>query len=465
MFLYWYTTYMDTAKLTFCGGAGEVTGANFLLAFGSTNVLIDCGTHEQERACGGRDLEPFPYDVAGITALFITHAHQDHIGRVPRLVREGFRGTIYSTPATKGLAKVMFDDALGVMHDEMKRYGCEALYEREDAQRALELWQAREYHAPFEIPDTSEATVEFLDAGHILGSALVKFSRAGRSIVFSGDIGNTPEPLLRDCEAPSGASYLVMESVYGDRVHEDRAGRKEVLRSAIETTRAEGGVLLIPSFSLERTQVLLYEMNDMVESGEMQSIPVYLDSPLAERITEVFRKHPDSFNEAVQARIARGDDPFAFKGLTIIGSPEESRGIYHMKDPKVIIAGAGMSGGGRIRAHEKEYLGSDRTTVLLVGYQAPGSLGRRILDGQKKVRIDGADIEVHARTMFLGGYSGHADREQLLDFVEGAGDGLTRAFIVMGEPRSSLYLAQRIKDFLGTDAVVPVRGQTFDIEW
>ena len=451
-----------TSKLTCWGGAGEVTGANFQLDYGDTKVLIDCGTHEQERLCGGKDLEPFPYDVTEIKALFVTHAHQDHIGRIPRLVREGFRGAIYSTRATRDLAAVMFDDAVGIMHHEVEKFGCEALYEAEDASRALALWKPQEYHNPFTVGD---ASVEFLDAGHILGSALVKLTREGKSIIFSGDIGNTPEPILRDCEKPHGAQYLVMESVYGDRVHEGIAQRKEYLRTMIEETRDRDGVLLIPSFSLERTQVLLYEMNDLVESGAMESIHVYLDSPLASRITEVFRTYPALFNPAAKERIATGDDPFAFKGLRVIDSAQESHTIYKKGNPKVIIAGAGMSGGGRVRAHEKEYLGSPKTTLLFVGYQAPGSLGRRILDGQKKVRIDDTDIEVKAHVEFIGGYSGHADREQLLDFVEGAGDTLKRVFVVMGEPRASLYLAQRIKDFLGVDVVVPTRGQSFDIEW
>jgi len=451
-----------SSKLTFWGGAGEVTGANFLLEFDGAKVLVDCGSHEQERVCGGKDLQPFPYMANDIKALFITHAHQDHIGRVPRLVRSGFRGVIYSTNATKDLAAVMFDDALGVMQQEMKQFGCEALYEREDVDRALELWQGREYHAPFDVED---ASVEFLDAGHILGSALVKLTRQSRSIVFSGDIGNTPEPILRDCEKPEGASYLVMESVYGDRVHEDVAERKDILRTAIEDTENRGGVLLIPSFSLERTQVLLYEMNDLLESKAIRPIHVYLDSPLATRVTDVFRKYPALFNEKARERAADEGDLFSFKELTVIGTPGESHEIFRKPNPKIIIAGAGMSGGGRVRAHEKEYLGSPHTSVLLVGYQSPGSLGRRILDGQKNVRIDDMNIDMRARVSFLGGYSGHADREQLLDFVEGAGEHLKRVFVTMGEPQASLYLAQRIKDFLGRDAIVPTRGQSFDIDW
>lgn len=451
-----------SATLTFCGGAGSVTGANFLLEFDGTPVLVDCGSHEQERVCDDKDLRPFPYDVRAIKAIFVTHAHQDHIGRIPRLVRSGFRGAIYSTHATKDLSVVMFEDALGIMGEEMEKSGCEALYEKEDVERALELWQGREYHTPLEIDG---ASVEFLDAGHILGSALVRFTRAGRSIVFSGDIGNTPEPILCDREGPEGANYIVMESVYGDRVHEGRAERKERLRQVMEETRERSGILLIPSFSLERTQVLLYELNDMIESRVMHPIPIYLDSPLAARITEVFRRYPELFNPEARDRVAKGDDPFAFKGLTVVGSSQESRELYRKQNPKVIIAGAGMSGGGRVRAHEKEYLGSKHTTLLFIGYQAPGTLGRRILDGQKKVKIDGVDVSIQARIERVSGYSGHADREQLLDFVEDAGDSLEKVFITMGEPGSSLYLAQRIKDFIDVDVAVPKEMDSVIIDW
>lgn len=451
-----------TAKLTFCSGAGTVTGANFLLEYDGAKFLVDCGTHEQERTCGGADYDPFPYNVAAIDALFVTHAHQDHIGRIPRLVRAGYRGPIYSTHATKDLAAVMFDDALGIMTQEMERYGCDALYERNNVEQALAQWQGMEYHEPLELKG---AQIELLDAGHILGSALVKMTRGERRIVFSGDIGNTPEPILRDREEPVGANYLVMESTYGDRVHEGRAERKEALRRAVEETRHRRGVLLIPSFSLERTQVLLYELNDMIESGAMQPIHLYVDSPLAMRITEVFRHYPQLFNEAARERVAKGDDPFSFKGLTVVGSSEESRALYGKENPKVIIAGAGMSGGGRVRGHEKELLGSAHTTVLFVGYQAPGTLGRRILDGQGSVRIDGVNIQVKARTQLLSGYSGHADREQLLDFVEGAGEALEKVFVVMGEPKNSQYFAQRVRDFLGVDANAPKKMDSATIDW
>lgn len=450
------------ATLTFSGGAGTVTGANFLLETGSAKFLIDCGTAAQENLCDSENLAPFPYDPASIDVLFVTHAHADHIGRIPKLVRDGFRGVIYSTDATKDISAVMFDDALSVMQEQAARMGCAPLYERADVDRALSLWQAHPYHEPFQV---GEVTAAFLDAGHILGSSYVKLTRAGRTILFSGDIGNSPEPLLNERESPAGAHYIVMESVYGDRLHEGRALRKQHLRDAVEATRERGGVLLIPSFSIERTQILLFELNDMVEEGSMQPIPIYLDAPLATRITDLFRRYIHYLNPKARAHFEKGDDPFAFPGLTVIQNKGASQAIHREADPKVIIAGAGMSAGGRIRSHEQHYLGEKKAAVLFVGYQAPGSLGRRIKDGAEKVQIDGRYVRIHAHIDELTGYSGHADRDELLQFAEEAGDGVEKIFVTMGEPKASIFLAQRIKDFYGIETHVPEKGERVALEW
>ncbi len=453
-----------SARLTFYGGAGEVTGANMLFEIGGEKILVDCGILEREAPGSDRNAEAFPYDPSSINALFVTHAHADHIGRIPRLVRDGFRGVIYSTAPTRDLSALMFNDALSIMAEATKRNPNAMLYERADIDMTLALWEILDYHTPFE---RAGASIELLDAGHILGSAMIRFTNttSKRSIVFSGDLGNSPEPLLRDTEKPVGAHYVVMESVYGDRVHEGREGRLEALRLAVEEARRKHGVLLIPSFSIERTQVLLYELNAMVESGKMASILVFLDAPLAIRVTEVYRRHKNLLNEETKARFAKGDDPFAFDGLKITPRLEESRAIAEEPNPKVIIAGSGMSHGGRIREHEKNYLPDKHATILFVGYQAAGSLGRRIQEGVKRVEIDGEHIRVRAAVGTVTGYSGHRDRDGLLEFVEGAGDSVQKVFVAMGETRSAQFLAQRIKDFLGKEAVVPERGQSFDLEW
>ncbi len=450
------------STITFHGGAGSVTGANFLLDTGSAKILVDCGSVAEHASADDVNHEPFAYDVQSVQALVVTHAHADHIGRIPKLVRAGFRGAIYSTGATRDIAEIMFQDALHIMQEEELKYGVPVLYEADDIEHTMSQWKNHSYHERFHIHDVA---VEFLDAGHILGSALVKFTRGNRTIIFTGDLGNTPEPLLKDTESPEGANYLVMESVYGDRVHEQRDERKESLRSFIEDIRVRKGTLLIPSFSVERTQVLLYEINNMINDGSMRPIPMYLDSPLASRVTPVFRTYAEYLNDEAAAKIAAGDDLFMFPGLTITKNKQESMAIHKADSPKVIIAGAGMSAGGRIRAHEQHYLGDKNATVLFVGYQAPGTLGRRLQDGAPKVNIDGESIRVQAQIASLTGYSGHADRDQLMQFVENAGASLERVFVTMGETKASLFLAQRINDFLGIGAVVPKKAESQEIEF
>ncbi len=451
------------AVLGFYGGVGSVTGANFLLDTGEAAFLVDCGLIQGDRFAQEANADEFVYNPADIDVLMVTHAHADHIGRIPKLVRDGFTGTIYSTHATKDLANVMFRDAHKIMQYEKERYGNELLYEGEDIDAALRQWKTVGYDEIIDLPDSVQA--HFTDAGHILGSGMVHFKRGDNEVVFTGDIGNDPQPLLNPPVVPEGYQYLVMESVYGDRQHEQVEERTELLRFYIEDTIKKGGTLLIPAFSLERTQGMLYEINNLVEEEGMEAIPVFLDSPLAISVTGLYKEHQAFLKDAVKEEIKAGDDIFHFPKLTFTHSRADSASIHEERGPKIIIAGSGMSHGGRIRDHEKRYLEDPKNTLLLVGYQSVGSVGRLLNDGAKKVTIDDQDVRVRAKIARIRGYSGHADRDQLVELVAAGGADAKQVFVTMGEERSSLFLVQRLRDYLGLNAVAPSLDEEVEIDF
>lgn len=453
------------STLGFYGGVGSVTGSNFMLDTGTTAILVDCGLIQGDRFAQEKNADPFVYDPAQVDVLLVTHAHADHIGRIPKLVKDGFRGTIYSTHATRDLARIMFDDAIGIMEYEAKRYDTPPLYSSRDVDIALDLWDGRHYHESIDLPDG--ITAHLTDAGHILGSAMVHLERQGKTVVFTGDIGNVPQPLLGEPEVPKAFDYLVMESVYGDRLHEEVEERTEILQAYIEDTIKKQGTLIIPAFSLERTQGMLYEINNLIESGKIPFIKTYLDSPLAIRVTDVYQHYTDYLKPAVQEQIRGGDDIFAFDGLSFTETVEESKLIGQYGGPKIIIAGSGMSHGGRIREHEKQFLNDPNTTLLLVGYQTVGSLGRRLQDGASRVEIDGTEVRVKAQVATIRGYSGHADRNQLMELVyQGIEEHAPKQiFVTMGEERASLFLTQRLRDYLGAPAVAPSENEEVEIDF
>ncbi len=453
----------ESLTLTFCGGAGGVTGSNFLLEGTDVKVLVDCGLFQGCKFCDDDNRKSFPYAPQAISALVVTHAHLDHVGRIPKLVREGFRGPIYSTPATKEIAEAVLHDSLFILTEEARREGKPPLYVPEDVARALSQWQTVAYHQETSLP--GGLTFRLLDAGHILGSSIVEISYRGKKIIFTGDLGNSSSPLMRDTEPVTDATYLVMESTYGDRNHTEKWHREEVLEDVIEKALLWGGALLIPVFSIERTQTLLYEFNKLVEHGKIPKVPVLVDSPLASRITAIYRRRSNELNEAIQKEMQAGDTVFDFPGLIFTGSPEESRAIEKRPNPKIVIAGSGMSAGGRILRHEKVYLEDPKSTILFIGYQAAGSLGRQIVDGVRSITINGQKVTVRARVVKLEGFSAHKDSDGLFAFVEQSVDTLKQVFVVMGEPRASLFLTQRIRDYLGLDARAPKVGDSVTLEF
>ena len=438
--------------MTFCGGTGTVTGANFLLEGEDKKFLIDCGLTQGEKLADDLNWEPFMYDPATIDCLFITHAHIDHIGRIPKLVHDGFKGRIYSTKATQDLMLPMLMDTMTILSRD-KEHHLDEIYTEDIVKKALSLWEGVDYHQEINIDHGFK--VFYKDAGHILGSGMVHFVYNGKTIVFTGDLGNSPSPLLKDTEIVSGIEYLVMESVYGDRNHEDRDQRKNMLEHIIQDNYKRRGALIMPTFSLERSQELIFEIRDLVENKRIPEMPIFFDSPLAIKLTAVYEKHKECFNESAQKLIESGEDIFTFAGLVVTPDTEDSKHILKTPDPKIVIAGSGMSNGGRILHHEHNYLPNPNDTILLTGYQSLGTLGRAIEDGAKSVRISGEDIPVKARLEKIEGYSGHKDSDGLLNFVEAMESSVKKIFVVMGEPKSALFLVQKIRDNLGLNATAP----------
>jgi metallo-beta-lactamase family protein len=339
--------------------------------------------------------------------------------------------------------------------------GKDPLYSPEDVQRALPLWKTFPYHQSFNV--TQDLSVFLKEAGHILGSSMVEITDGPTRVLFTGDLGNSPAPLLRDTEPAGDIDFMVMESVYGDRNHGSKEERRQKLEDIIKASIARGGTLVIPAFSLDRTQVLLYELNEMVESKRIPSVPIFVDSPMGIGATDIYRRSTELFNDKIRAQIKDGDDIFKFPRLEYTTSQQESQGIDHMKGAKIILAGSGMSVGGRVIAHEGKYLPDPASTLLLVGYQSVGSLGRALADGAKTVHIHGQEIKVKARVETLYGYSAHKDSDHLVEFVSTATKRLKQIFVAMGEPGASMYLAQRINDEIGVKAIVPERKKEYQL--
>ena len=449
-------------KLGFYGAAGEVTGSNHMLDGGGAKILIDCGFFQGVKVCDDKNNNPFAYDPSTVDALFVTHAHLDHVGRIPKLMNEGFKGKIYSTPPTREIAKLMLEDTVRIIDREAKADNHEPLYHKDAVERAFEHWETIPYEQDVII---GELHIRFRDAGHILGSAMLEIKHNDKKLVYSGDLGNSPSPLIEDTAILADIDFLVMEAVYGDRIHQEKNDRVKLLEEVIEDTVNRGGVLVIPAFSIERTQDLLFELNGLVEGKHIPEIPVFVDSPLAIKVTEVFRENESYFNKETRADIKSGDDIFKFPKLRFTPAAEDSIAIKDVPAPKIIIAGSGMSNGGRVMHHERLYLPDPNSTLLLVGYQAVGTMGRAIQEGVKTVRIFDEDIPVRAKVVTIGGYSAHKDMNALIEFVTVLQDSVKKVFVVHAEPGVALFFAQRLRDYLAVDAYVPKDGEVVEIDF
>ncbi len=455
--------------LTFLGAAQNVTGSRYLLEANGGRFLIDCGLY-QERPYLVRNWDPFYVPPETLDAVLLTHAHLDHCGLLPKLVQEGFKGKIYCTPATSEIAKIVLLDAAKIQEEDaafkIKRHQREGrtgprpvtpLYTVADAEATLPFFHPVGYKQPVSLGDGIE--VCFYEAGHILGSSnVVVRVRQGdemRTILFSGDIGRWKTPILLDPTMFTEADYLVMESTYGNRLHGDRDHIVDELEEIIQSTYEAGGNILIPSFAVERAQEVLYYLNQLLIQDRIPHLTVFMDSPMAIRVTQVFQNHPELFDEDMLQLLQRRESPFDFQGLKMIETVDQSKAINHIRGTVIIIAGSGMCTAGRIKHHLTRNIERYESTVLFVGYQAVGTLGRQIVDGHEEVRILGQYYRVRARIAQITGFSAHADQNELLQWLAGFQKPPRQLFVTHGEPEAAHQFAALVRQQKGWEVTVP----------
>ncbi len=453
-------------RLSFHGATEEVTGSCFLLETQAGNILVDCGMKQGERMCMLRTLDPFAFDVKKISAVVVTHAHFDHTGRLPELVAQGYKGPIFMTPPTKALTDIILEDSLGIMNENAEKCGDVVPYTKEDKDAMLAQVQTVNYHTVLEpVPGVS---IMFHDAGHILGSAYVSIDVAGaehlppltRRFIFSGDIGNDDVPILPDTEPLERADYVVCESTYGDRDHEPTKSRSEKLLAFAKKVLSRKGTLLIPAFSVERTQELLYELDLLVTQNKLPKVPIYLDSPLAIRATAIYRH----FNHHLQVdHPIMQKDFFSFPSLHETLSAEESKKINDDHGPKIIIAGNGMMTGGRILHHLLRYVSDERTGLLVIGFQAPGTLGRKILNKAPTIKIFGKELTVRAEVGMIESFSAHGDRAKLAHWLHSKNGSIKKIYLVHGEDAVKMSFASYLRNDSSAEIIIPRMNQVFEI--
>ncbi len=446
-------------QVSFYGACREVTGSNILIEVSGKKILLDCGLYQGTRLAEERNHAPFPYDAKSIDFIIVGHAHLDHTGRLPKLVREGFTGRIYSTAPTKELAQLVLEDSEKLMREEAQRDKHLPLYSKEDINRTLELFENLAYSETVEISPGVKITL--YNAGHILGSAVTKIEADGIKLVYTSDLGNNPSLLLKPPEFITSADYLICESTYGGRIHEDINKRTLKLSQVISSTIAQNGVLMIPTFAVERTQELLHDIDDFCSVKGCEKPAFYLDSPLALKVTNVFGKYVSLLNDEIRDK-HKDNDFFGFDRLHVCSTIDESKEINTAPSPKVIIAGSGMMNGGRILYHLRNYIDNANNTLLIVGYQAKGTLGRRLLEGESPISLFGQKVEVKAKIYAIGSYSAHADLPQLINWISKI-KNLKGAFLVHGENEQALTLAAEIEKKLKVSTTIPQQNEKYNL--
>lgn len=473
-------------KITFLGAAKTVTGSNFLVEGAGKKFLVDCGMYQGAAAEELENSDPFAFHVGDIDFMLLTHAHIDHSGRIPKLYNEGYRRPIFATKATCDLCSIMLPDSghIQEMESEWKnrkrlRKGEDALpplYTAEEAAKSLEVFRPVQYDELIEIDENIH--VRFNDAGHMLGSAIIevwiKEGEEQKKIVFTGDLGNNDIPLLSSPTMIDDTDYLIMESTYGSRLHLRNDDKAELFLNTVYQTLEKGGTVVIPSFAVGRTQEILYELNKIKDEEhspefyqkyqKLMTVPVYVDSPLAISATEIFRENMELFDDETQQMIASGDNPLEFPGLEFTRTADESKELNEKDESSIIISASGMCEVGRIKHHLKHNLWNPNSTILFVGYQAPGTLGRKLVEGAKTVKIFGEDIAVNAKIEYIEGYSGHADQEWLMNFVYSFLKKPEHIFLVHGEPEGQKVLKAKLEQEAKIPVTIPSLGETYDLD-
>lgn len=466
-------------QVTFYGAARTVTGSKHLIEVNDTRILLDCGLVQGRRAESREQNRHFEFDPKTIDLLILSHAHIDHSGNIPNLVKNGFTGDIICTSATRDLCATMLPDSGHIqerdaeyVNKKNRKKGLppiDPIYTQADALESLNYFTTQSYYRSRKI--APNITLTFLDAGHMLGSAIVvldiidEATNQERRLVFSGDIGRAGIPIIRDPDVVDSADVLIMESTYGNRLHEEYGDSEKKLENIVNTTYQRGGSIVMPSFAVGRTQQLVYTLHKLSDQGDIPRLPIFVDSPLAVNATSVFRLHPEAYDDEIRAFMEADNhhSPFGFDDLTYIRKVEDSKRLNFMREPCIIISASGMVEFGRILHHVKNRIEDNRNTILITGWQAPHTLGRRLVEGVDIVKIFGDEYQRKAQVEVLNGFSGHADKNELLQWVGSIQKKPARTFLVHGEEESALALQGDLQTNFNMTVDVPVRGQKFEI--